>query len=218
MGCKDDDYNSNRISNQQADKGRFNKHERQGKLRVVLMRILIDSREQAPFTFAGYAVEVETATLPVGDYSLPGFTDRIAIERKTLDDLIGCLTQGRDRFERELAKGRPYDFFAVVVEASLADVYAGKYVSKMAPQSALQSLVAFQIRYRTPIIWAENRKGGEYMTHSFLAKYLREIQQSVPQLPGGRTVQNSHGGAGCEEIGGMSRPLLNVQGPTQRIA
>ncbi len=139
------------------------------------MRIIIDSREQAPYDFRGYDVEVETATLSVGDYSLPGFADRVSIERKSIDDLISCLTQGRDRFERELAKGRAYDFFAVVVEASLADVYQGKYVSNMAPQSALQSLVAFQVRYRVPFVWAGNRAGGEYMTHSFLSKYLREI-------------------------------------------
>jgi DNA excision repair protein ERCC-4 len=68
---------------------------------------LIDSREQAPFTFTGYYVDSETATLPVGDYSLPGFEDRAAIERKSLNDLISCLmSSNRERFEKELAKGR----------------------------------------------------------------------------------------------------------------
>jgi len=137
--------------------------------------ILIDTREQAPFTFAGYDVEVERATLPVGDYSLPGFENQISIERKELNDLIGCLTVGRDRFERELAKARAYDFFAVVVEANLSDVYRGNYRSEMLPQAALQSLVAFQVRYGVPFIWAGNRKGAEYMTHSFLEKCLREF-------------------------------------------
>lgn len=85
------------------------------------MKILFDTREQVPFTFQGYDVDPETATLPVGDYSLPGFTDKIAIERKSLNDLISCLmNSNRDRFERELARGRHYDLFAVVVEASLA--------------------------------------------------------------------------------------------------
>lgn len=139
------------------------------------MRILTDTREQSPYAFTGYGVEVEAATLPVGDYSLPGFEDRISLERKSLDDLIGCLTQGRDRFERELARACPYDFFAVVVEASLADIYQGRYTSNMAPQSALQSVATFQIRYRAPFVWAGNRAGAEYMTHSFLAKFLREI-------------------------------------------
>jgi DNA excision repair protein ERCC-4 len=140
------------------------------------MRILVDSREQMPFPFTGYDVAPETATLPVGDYSLPGFTDRAAIERKSLDDLIGCLMGGnRERFERELHRGRHYDLFAVVVEAPLADVSGGKYRSEMKPQAALQSLITFQVRYRLSIVWAGNRAGAEYMTFSLLAKYLREI-------------------------------------------
>jgi len=69
-----------------------------------------------------------------GDYSLPGFEDRAAIERKSLNDLIGCLMgSNRQRFERELARGRHYDLFAVVVEASLADVSQGRYRSDMKP-------------------------------------------------------------------------------------
>lgn len=140
------------------------------------LRILIDTREQAPFTFEGYEVELKTATLPVGDYSLPGFEDQAAVERKSLDDLVGCLMgKDRERFERELARGRHYDLFAVVVEASLADVSQGRYRSDMKPQAALQSIITLQVRYRIPFVWAGNRTGAEYMTYSFLAKYLREI-------------------------------------------
>ena len=140
------------------------------------MRILIDTREQEPYTFTGYEAATEPATLPVGDYSLPGFQDRAAVERKSLNDLIGCLMgKDRERFERELARGRHYDLFMVVVEASLADVSQGRYRSDMKPQAALQSIITFQVRYRIPFVWAGNRAGAEYMTYSFLAKYLREI-------------------------------------------
>lgn len=151
------------------------------------MIILQDSRETLPYEFKGYDCQVETVTLSCGDYSLPGFEDRCALERKSLNDLIGCLTVGRARFERELARARSYDFFAVVVEASLADVYNGKYQSAMAPQSALQSLVAFQIRYRVPFVWCGNRAGGELMTHSFLSKYLREIGERFKTAQNGQT-------------------------------
>lgn len=142
------------------------------------MRILVDTREQAPFTFAGYEAAPEPATLPVGDYSLPGFEDRVAIERKELNDLINCLMDdNRARFERELAKGRHYDLFAVVVEATLTDVSQGAYWSLMNPHSALQSIIAFQVRYRIPFVWAGNRKGAEYCTFWLLSKYLREIEE-----------------------------------------
>jgi hypothetical protein len=45
----------------------------------------------------------------------------------------------------------------------------------MKAHAALQSIIAFQVRYRIPFVWAGNRAGAEYMTFSFLAKYLREI-------------------------------------------
>ncbi len=146
------------------------------------MRILIDTREQMPFTFSGYDVDPEPVTLPVGDYSLPGFQDRIAIERKSLNDLIACLMgKDRERFERELIKGRAYDLFAVVVEAALADVSQGKYRSDMRPQAALQSLITFQVRYRVSFVWAGNREGAEYVTFSLLSKYLYELERRFKQ-------------------------------------
>jgi len=143
---------------------------------------LIDSREQLPFSFSKYEVTTEVVTLPVGDYSLPGFTDRVAIERKALEDLVSCLMgSNRERFERELYRGRHYDLFAVVVESTLADVSRGRYRSEMKAHAALQSIIAFQVRYRVPFVWAGNREGAEYITHSLLSKYLREIGERYKQ-------------------------------------
>lgn len=141
------------------------------------MKILVDTREQRPFGFSrSPGVEVERAALPAGDYSLAGFEDQVAIERKELNDAISCLLNGnRDRFERELAKLRFYDLAAVVVEASLEDVSKGRYCSEMKAHAALQSIFAFQVRYRTAFIWAGNRSGAEYVTFSLLEKYLAEI-------------------------------------------
>lgn len=147
------------------------------------MRILIDTREQIPFSFTRFSgVETRRATLPAGDYSLPGFEDRIAIERKELNDLTNCLVDGnRERFERELSKLRFYDLVAVVIEASLEDVSKGRYRSEMKPHAALQSIFAFQVRYRVPFIWASNRAGAEYATYSLLEKYLAEIEKRCLQ-------------------------------------
>lgn len=157
------------------------------------MWILIDTREQAPFTFAGYEAATVLATLPAGDYSLPGFEDRAAIERKSLNDLIGCLMgKERERFERELSKGRHYDLFAVVVESSFADVSKGKYRSEMKPHAALQSIISFQVRYRTPFVWAGNRQGAEYVTFSMLQKFLREIEERFKQASTAQKEKAAH--------------------------
>lgn len=64
------------------------------------MKIVIDSREQCPFTFGGYDCGVVRGALATGDYSLAHLEHQIAIERKSLDDLLGCLTSGRERFAR----------------------------------------------------------------------------------------------------------------------
>ena len=142
------------------------------------MRVIVDSREQTPFTFARWPdVEIIRAGLPTGDYSLPGLEGCVALERKSLDDLVGCLTTGRERFERELARAAGLDVFAVIVEASMEDMARGRYRSKMKPHAALQSVLAFQVRYRAPFLWAGSREGAEYACYSMLEKYRREIEE-----------------------------------------
>ena len=113
----------------------------------------------------------------MGDYSIVGLEDHISIERKTVDDLIGCLTIGRERFVNELHKGKALDYFALVVEASLSDLANGHYRSKMVPKSAIQSLLAFSVRYRLPVFFCENRQYGQRVTESLLCKYAREVEK-----------------------------------------
>ena len=141
------------------------------------MRIIVDSREQRPFPFAKYEAEAERATLPTADYSLPGFEDRVGIERKELGDLISCLMgANRERFERELRRLSAYDLKAVVVEASMRDVADGLYRSEMKPHAVLQSIFAFQVRYGVPFLFCGDRAGAEYTAFWLLAKFMREIE------------------------------------------
>lgn len=139
------------------------------------MRLIVDSREQAPFPFKGPfydGVVVEVGALTVGDYSLAGLTDRVAVERKSLPDLVMCLGRERERFERELQRGAALDAFCVVVEASWADLAGGQYRSRMNPHAACQSVAAFMGRYRLPFLFAGSRPAAEYCTWSFLRQYL----------------------------------------------
>ncbi len=149
------------------------------------MIILVDSREQCPYTFQPPRYEgatVETATLQTADYSLRGLEDRIGLERKSLDDLTGTLTKGRERFTRECERGRAFDYFGLIIEASLEDVRSHSYRSQMTPQSLLQTLAAFSVRYGLHVHWCGNRAGGEYMTFSLLQKYLREAETRLAAL------------------------------------
>jgi ERCC4-type nuclease len=136
------------------------------------MQIIVDSREQRPYFFKKYDAEIISGTLETGDYSISGFEDRISIERKSIDDIINCLSHDRNRFERELMRGSKMESFIVVMEASLDDIARGRYRSRMLPHAALQSIVAFQTRYKIPFVFAGYRSAGEYITYSFLEKFI----------------------------------------------
>jgi len=134
--------------------------------------LICDTREQNPYIFRTRSIRKKLTT---GDYSVLDYEDRIAIEKKELDDLIGCLTGGRDRFERELARGVAMDYFAVVVECSFSDIVSGNYRSKMTPKSAIQSILAFSVRYRLPFFFTENRQYSARVTESLLLKYWSQL-------------------------------------------
>ena len=138
------------------------------------MTILVDSREQRPFNFEHerYDVQIQPGTLSVGDYSLVGLTDKVAVERKSLPDLLGCLGRERERFEKELQRGQALDAFAVVVEGSWSDLANGNFRSQINPHAACQSVLAFMARYRTAFLFAGSRAAAEYVAWGFLRQYL----------------------------------------------
>jgi len=139
------------------------------------LRIVVDNREQEPYLFQGYEATATRGTLATGDYSLQGLTDLVAVERKELGDLMGCLTHDRERFTRELERLRGFEAAALVVESSFLEIAGGHYRSKMNPESAVQSLVAIMERFRLPVFFADSRQGGEYFTFHFLRHYARRV-------------------------------------------
>ena len=154
-----------------------------------MLQIIQDTREQHPFSFEGYPVEVLPGTLGAGDYSIPGFLDRVAVERKSLADLIGCLSSGRERFSRELERLRGYESAAVVVEAGFYELAAGRYRSKLSPASAVQSVVSMMQQYRMPFFFAGTRPDAERFTFDFLRHYCRHAAARY------RAIQNMTGSA-----------------------
>jgi len=106
-----------------------------------------------------------------------GFIDQVAVERKTIDDLIGCLSRSRKRFENELSRARHYQLFAVVIEGAFDDIRQGKYRSELHPNAAIQTLITWTIRYNVQFIFAGDRAGGELVSFSLLQKYLYEINK-----------------------------------------
>lgn len=84
------------------------------------LRVVIDTREQRPWSFPAGLVEAAVGTLRTGDYALAG-DDAFAIERKSLDDFLGTVSTGWERFMREIGRMEGAGFAArvVIVEADL---------------------------------------------------------------------------------------------------
>ena len=65
------------------------------------VKVLVDSREQHPWDLS--PMHLEAATPATGGYA--SSCGRYLLERKnSVDELISCMTIGRDRFERELER------------------------------------------------------------------------------------------------------------------
>ena len=141
------------------------------------MRVVVDSREQDGYRFDNaplYAnTVVERGCLQTADYSLAGLTDKVGIERKSLQDAVQSLGRERDRFARELERARGLDCFALVIEADFASLAHHDYRGQLNAHSAVQSLAAFVARWRLPVIFAGSRDGGQYAVWSILQQYLR---------------------------------------------
>ncbi|MCK6465097.1 MAG: ERCC4 domain-containing protein [Phycisphaerae bacterium] len=146
--------------------------------------ILIDTREQDPFTFAN--LPSEPGTLDTGDYSVRGLEHLVAVERKSLDDLLACVGRERDRFKRELQRLRAYRFRLLIVETTAADLEQGAYPgggegarplwrSKLTPAHVLGSLAAWTAQYSLPV-WL----GGTHdESGRFAERFLYQAARTV---------------------------------------
>ena len=143
--------------------------------------VVIDSREQLPFFVHPDFDTKMTKTvkgLKAGDYSLLGFENQIAVERKSLADLYGSLTSDRERFEKEFTRLRDYEFSAVVVEAShhhiLFPSEQDRYWRSQANPGAIwQSILSWSIKYPTRWYLLSNRRYAEAVTYDLLRHYWR---------------------------------------------
>ncbi|MBF0482599.1 MAG: ERCC4 domain-containing protein [Desulfovibrionaceae bacterium] len=158
------------------------------------MKIICDSREQAPLDFTRYGATIESGALEVGDYAPVGLENHCAVERKSLPDLVASLTWERERFERELRRSRGLEAFAVVIEGSLAQIRAHDYRSQAKPHAVLQSMTAFSCRYGVNWIWADDAAGAAYFVFHFLRHYVREAMGHY------KAICKAHGEAEISEV------------------
>lgn len=134
--------------------------------------ILVDTREQAPLIFSD-DVETQRATLPTGDYSIAGHSDRIVFERKSLADLVQCCTSERERFMDQCRRLGGYERAAVVVEACVSDVLAKVYRGNTSPRSVIGTANAIWLDYRVPVFWLMNPDVAARAVERMLVRFAR---------------------------------------------
>ena len=136
--------------------------------------IIIDSREQNPLVFEH--LPATHGTLDTGDYSIAGLEHLIAVERKSLPDLLACCGHGRDRFKRELQRLRAYRYRLLVVEAAAAELEAGQWRSQLQPAHVLGSLASWTATYGLPVWLAGDHEAAGRFVERYLFQCARHIR------------------------------------------
>ncbi len=149
------------------------------KLPASAITALIDTREQTPLILP--ELRTERATLATGDYSVRGMETIIAIERKSLPDLLGVCGRDRERFEREIMRLLAFPVRALVIEADWSDIERGEWRSQITPKAVGASLIAWQVR-GLPVVMAGNHHRAAGLVASMLRRATLDRYRALREL------------------------------------
>lgn len=140
-------------------------------LRTPRPAIVVDTREQNPFSFArfsGWFSGVEKRPLQLADYSIAGLEERCAVERKDLSDLVKSFTVDREVFVKRLQRMSRVPHRLVVIIAALSQVKSAYPHSAANPNRIMQSLIAILAGWQVPFLCVETHELGEEIVASYL--------------------------------------------------
>ena len=139
---------------------------------------------------------------------LSALPEGVVIERKTPSDMARCIGASRERFEKELRRGRYVGRMIVIIEGALADVCAaGRGISHNA---IVGTLAAWTLRY-CPFVFAGSVQAAANFAFRALAAQVREAKRmaNAISLPG--TLP-----AGQKPVAGFLAPKRGL--PAQALA
>lgn len=165
--------------------------------------VFIDTAEQTPFTFQGFAKDFNVNNNPwiiptqpaslgrypdsLGDYTLDVCVNRCHVERKSKEDahgtFLGFKRRGedsgrRDRFERELENLSKIQAGLVVVECSFSELIgdAPTTPNRSAAENAVTletTIMAWQQDYKVAWAFCDSRRHAERCTLRWLYRFAR---------------------------------------------
>jgi ERCC4-type nuclease len=120
---------------------------------------------------------------PRRDVVLSALLEGAVIERKTPNDLANCIGASRQRFEKELRRGRYVGRMIVVVEGTLADVCAAS--RGISHNAIVGTLAAWTLRF-FPFVFAGSVQAAAEFTFRLLAAQVRDAERMAKaiSLPG----------------------------------
>lgn len=136
--------------------------------------VIIDSAEHMGYTFGRFTnwfAGTISKRLSVGDYTLLGMEDEIAVERKTLPDLVSSIIAKRSDFISKCERLSSFKKKCFVIEGTLGLLKTPYEQSEAHPNAVLGSIIAAQERWGIPIYFLDNFLLAEEFVASMLSKY-----------------------------------------------
>lgn len=124
--------------------------------------VLVDTREQEPFAlFANHPNWIageRRVTLKTGDYTVEGMEHVLALERKSLTDVVACTVAHRRRFLVSCERLAKFCWKAILIEATYEDIKSGfdqfDMFSEVHPNAVCGTLDAIEAKFNIPIIYS----------------------------------------------------------------
>ena len=133
------------------------------------LEIIVDTRETKPFEFKKH--KTIDRKLDFGDYAVNGKENEIAVERKSLPDLIGSFVSGFDRVEREFKRAKDKNAYLIVVcEESLATAMSFNHIpyirryTKVRPEVMFHNIRQLIQKYNFQFVFCDGVKRATDVT------------------------------------------------------
>ena len=139
---------------------------------------LVDTREQDPLPLLAnhpnWFSGERRATLRTGDYTVEGMERLLALERKSLSDLVSCTVSHRRLFLNQCDRLAKFKWKAILIEATYEDVKRGYNIpSDVHPNSVAGTLDAIEAKHGIPILYTSTTKAlATERAASWLSKYF----------------------------------------------
>lgn len=151
--------------------------------------IIVDTREQQPWTFEEYVVA--NKKLDTGDYSIEGLQDFFAIERKkSINEIANNIVE--PRFKDVLARLAQLKYSFLLLEFGMTDVLyypVGSNLPKkmwdkvrITPAFIMKNILDWQLKYNINVLFCNNASNAEKTAEYILKRIYLEYQKIKGEL------------------------------------